>query len=91
VPVGIVLIGIIVGLFALWLGPIISKLSTPQAQAIVKNIIATFQYLALSLTLRLRWPPALVRSRYGYRGTLALVLTSALPFSSPSSASCASW
>ena len=60
VPVGIVLIGIIVGLFALWLGPIISKLSTPQAQAIVKNIIATFQYLALSLTLRLRWPPALL-------------------------------
>ena len=51
VPPGVVLLATIVGVFSLWIGPKISKLSTPQAQAIVKNLIATFQYLALSLTL----------------------------------------
>ncbi len=45
----------------LWLGPKISKLTTPQAQAILKNMVSTFQYLSLSLTLRLRWPPELLR------------------------------
>ena len=39
----------------------VSKLTTPQAQAILKNLLSTFQYLSLSLTLRLRWPPELLR------------------------------
>ena len=61
IPPGIVLISIFAGVFVLWLGPKISKLTTPQAQAILKNLLSTFQYLSLSLTLRLRWPPELLR------------------------------
>ena len=52
VPPGIVLISVFAGIFVLWLGPKISKLTTPQAQAILKNLLSTFQYLSLSLTLR---------------------------------------
>ena len=61
IPPGLVLISVFAGIFVLWLGPKISKLTTPQAQAILKNLLSTFQYLSLSLTLRLRWPPELLR------------------------------
>ena len=60
-PPGLILLLIFLGAFALWIGPKIATLTSPQAQAIFKNIISTLQYMSLGFSLHLAWPPGLLR------------------------------
>ena len=46
--------------FLLYVGPKLSKLTSPQAVALLRSLVMYFQYLALSFEIRLKWPPGLL-------------------------------
>jgi hypothetical protein len=60
VPVSVILLGLFLGFFIIVLGPKLAQLSSPQAVALLRNLVMYMQYLALSFTIRLRWPPGLL-------------------------------
>ena len=60
------------------MGPKLSKLSSPQAVALLRSLVMYLQYLSLSLDVRLRWPPALL-SFFSWLKACACLLTAMRP------------
>ena len=61
VPIALILLGIGVGVVVLVVGPMVAQLASPASIALLRSLVMYLQYLSLSLDIRLRWPPALLR------------------------------
>jgi hypothetical protein len=57
VPVGLICVAIIGGGALLYASSVISQIATPQAIALLRSLMAYLQYLAITMNIKLRWPP----------------------------------
>jgi len=46
------------GVFIIYVGPIITELTSPTVRASLKNVLSHLQFLSINLNLGLHWPPA---------------------------------
>ena len=52
-----ILVIVFLGVFILYLGPIITELTSPTVRASLKNLLSHLQFLSINLNLGLHWPP----------------------------------
>jgi hypothetical protein len=56
----VILLGIGVGIFFLYVGPKLSQLASPQAVALLRGLVMYLQYLSLSFDIPMGWPKELL-------------------------------
>lgn len=78
VPISLVLLGVFLATFVVYLGPKLSKLTSPQALALLRSLVSYLQNLSLSFDIRLAWPSFLL-SFFSWLKTL----TNGIDFAAP--------
>jgi hypothetical protein len=58
----VILLGIGVGFFFLYVGPKLSQLASPQAIALLRGLVMYLQYLSLSFDIQMAWPKELLEA-----------------------------